>query len=323
MPAKPKVFVASSMEAERLAQAVQQNLKDADVTVWTQDAFQIGQTVVDELRRNLSRSDFGVFVFAPNDIVKIRGQEQLAARDNVVLELGMFIGRLGKERSFIVQPQDVQMRLPTDLLGVVTGRYDQDRATREPAAAIGTACIQIADAMKRQHKVMREELNRLMTQALETVCRTMSTPVTPEKASLRAFIFRKEGEELVCQHFWDPLQSEEKVETTRFRINDETAEKVVVVRCFLDRATRRTKVDATERSTVAPLPKNFKGAKGKIKPSLKYVLAAPIRSEDDTIWGVVDFDASNNIGKKLLQEEKVSNAVILRLAGHLSSMLAR
>ena len=43
MPAKPKVFVASSMEAERLAQAVQQNLKDADVTVWTQDAFQMGR----------------------------------------------------------------------------------------------------------------------------------------------------------------------------------------------------------------------------------------------------------------------------------------
>jgi CAP12/Pycsar effector protein, TIR domain len=204
----PRVFVASSREAERLARAVQQNLNDAEVTVWTQ-AFQIGHVIVDELRRNLERSDFGVFIFAPTDVVNIRGQTQLAARDNVVLELGIFIGRLGKERSFIIQPQHVEMRLPTDLLGVITGQYDQDRAAREPAAALGVACTQISDAIKRQHTVMASELNTTMTEALQTICRIMSAPVTPEKASLRAFVFRQEGEELVCRHFWDPSESEE------------------------------------------------------------------------------------------------------------------
>lgn len=85
----------------------------------------------------------------------------------------------------------------------------------------------------------------------------------------------------------------------------------------------RTKADETESSSVAPLPRDFKGVKEKIKPTLRYVLAAPIRNEDDTIWGVVDFDASNNIGKKLLQKEEASNAVMLRLARHLSSIVAR
>jgi hypothetical protein len=33
MPTEPKVFVASSGEAERLAQAIQQNLKGAEVTL--------------------------------------------------------------------------------------------------------------------------------------------------------------------------------------------------------------------------------------------------------------------------------------------------
>jgi hypothetical protein len=150
----------------------------------------------------------------------------------------------------------------------------------------------------------------------------MSAPVTPEEASLRAFIFRKEGEELVCRYFWDPYESAEKIGTTRFHIDDKTASRVVVVRCLFDNATRRTKADETERSSVAPLPKDFKGVKGKIKPTLRYVLAAPIRNEDDTIWGVVDFDVSNNIGKKLLQKEEASNAVMLHLARHLSSILA-
>jgi hypothetical protein len=321
MAIEPTVFVASSGEALRLAQAVQQNLKDAEVTLWTQDAFQIGHTIIDELNRNLQRFDFGVFVFAPNDTVIIRGQKQSAVRDNVVLELGMFIGRLGKERSFIVQPKGVDMRLPTDLLGVITAHYDRERAEREPAAALGTACTQIADAIKRQHKSRTRELNKLVTDALETVCRCMSAPVTPEEASLRAFIFRKEGEELVCQYFWDPFESAEKVGTTRFRIDDETASKIIVVRCYRDNATRRTNGDEIERSAVTRLPRTFKGVRGKIKTTLRYVLAAPIRYEDDTIWGVVDFDAPNDIGKKLLQKKEVSNAVVLRLARHLSSIV--
>ena len=322
MRTEPKVFIASSKEALRLAQAIQQNLKGADVTLWTQDAFRIGNVIIDELNRNLQRSDFGVFVFAPDDTIKIRGQRHQTVRDNVVLELGMFMGRLGKERSFIVQPEGVAMRLPTDLLGVIPAEYDSQRAEEEPVAALGPACVQIAEAIKRQYKRKAKELNQLITDALETICRVMSAPVTPEKASLRAFIFRKEKDELVCRYFWDPFFSEEKVGTTRFHIDEKTASRVIVVRCLLDNATRRAETEETEGSAVAPLPDSFKGVKGKVKPTLRYVLAAPIRNDDDSLWGVVDFDASNNIGKKLMQQEQVANSVVLRLARHLSTILA-
>ena len=321
MPVKPRVFVASaSGQALRLARAVQESLSEAEVTVWDQ-TFQLGQNTIDELTQHLKRFDFGVFILAPTDLLTIGDRTQPAPRDNVILELGMFIGRLGKERSFIVQPQDLEIRLPTDLLGVTTGRYDHDRATREPVPALGAACTQIGDAIKQRHRVMTRELNILMTDALETVCRAMSTPITPEKASLRAFIFRKEAKELVCQHFWDPAESDEKIDKTRFRIDEDTAKRVVVVRCFIDNALRRTDRETTTEAPVKRLPEHFKGAKGKIKSSLKYVLAAPIRCEDESVWGVVDFDASNNLGISLLQKE-VSNAVMLRLAKHLASILA-
>lgn len=321
MRIEPRVFVASSGEAERLAQAIQQNLKGVEVTVWTQDAFRIGHTIIDELNRNLQGADFGIFVFAPDDMVTIHGRKQQAVRDNVLLELGMFIGRLGKERSFIVRPKGGDMRLPTDLLGVITARYDQERAMREPAAALGSACTQIADAIARQHRNKTRELNKLITEALETICRFMSAPVTPEQASLRAFIFRREKDELVCRYYWDPYESMEMVGRTRFHIDEKTASEVVVVRCFLDNEARRT--DEIEGSSVAPLSKGLRGIKGKIKPTLQYVLAAPIRNEDETIWGVIDFDASNKLGKKLLQKEETSNAIILRLARHLATVLTR
>jgi len=319
MSSKPAIFVASSREAERIALAVQQNLeRDARVTVWTQDAFLLGQNVIDELSRNLSASDFGVFVFAPDDVAKIRGQRLKTVRDNVVLELGMFIGRLGKERSFVIKPAGTGLRLPTDLLGVVTGEY-ADRKDN-PKAALASVCLQIGDAIKAQRSALSRLLDPVVETALETVCCAMSVPVTPEKASLRAFIFRHEDDELVCRHFWDPNPSKEQVGRTKFAVNKATASKIVVVRCLLDAKQPRQERGEVESDRVKALPKGFKGMKGRVNPSLRYVLAAPIFKED-RVLGVVDFDASNAVGKKLLQTE-VSKSVILRLARHLSRVLS-
>ncbi|HEU0209536.1 MAG TPA: nucleotide-binding protein [Candidatus Udaeobacter sp.] len=319
MSARPRVFVASSKEAERLALAVQQNLDEAaEVTTWAQDVFQLGQNTIDELMRALRASDFGVFVFSPDDDLKIRGKAQKTVRDNVILELGMFIGRLGKEKSFIIKPrQPSKMRLPTDLLGVVTGEYDGSRVDN-PKAALGPVCTQIADAIQKESKKRSMELFKLVENSLETVCRAMSVPTTPEQASLRAFIFRKEGDELVCRYFWDPNPSDEEIGRTRFAIKEEAASRVVVTRCYLDNKMRRT--EGSTEDQVQPLPAGFKEAKGNIKPNLRYVLAAPIRDRDDKIWGVVDFDASNENGKTLLNNE-LSNTVIMRLATQLSTVL--
>ncbi len=319
MSSVPTVFVASSGESERFAQAIQQNLKTAEVHLWTH-AFYPGQSLIDELSRNLRQSDFGVFIFAGDDQVKIRGQKQQAVRDNVILELGMFIGLLGKERSFIVKPQDVDLRLPTDLLGVVAVDYNNDWAKRDPAAALGKACTQIDDAIKRQHRRKSKELSRAISESLETICWSMSAPLTPERASLRAFIFKKENQELVCAGLWDPYESVEQVGKTRFPIDDKTASKIVVVRCFLDNTLHRT--DGAEGGAVKPLTGQA-GVKCAISDRLTYVLAAPIRNESDSIWGVVDFDASNAVGKRLLKNEKAANAVILRLARDLGKILAR
>ncbi|MFS1941253.1 TIR domain-containing protein [Vibrio splendidus] len=42
-------------------------------------------------------------LLSPDDVVKIRGTEQTVTRDNVVFELGMFIGRLGADKTFMVK----------------------------------------------------------------------------------------------------------------------------------------------------------------------------------------------------------------------------
>jgi len=141
---KPRVFVGSSKEQLPLSYAVQDCLAhDADVTVWTQGVFEVSKSALESLLAALDRMEYGVFVFAPDDLVTMRGKKMQAARDNVVFELGLFMGRLGRGHGFVVAPEGYNLHVPTDLLGTTPALYDSNRAKSEPAPALATACNQI------------------------------------------------------------------------------------------------------------------------------------------------------------------------------------
>lgn len=149
---KPRLFIASSAEALVVARAIRSNLeRDAEVTIWSEGVFQLSEYTVDDLLATLRNSDFGVFVFAPDDEVRLRGEDLRAARDNVVLELGMFLGGLGRHRSFIVVPRGVpDLHLPTDLLGLTLTTYDAERLATNELAAVGYASDEIRRAIQKR-----------------------------------------------------------------------------------------------------------------------------------------------------------------------------
>ncbi|MDF9401722.1 nucleotide-binding protein [Vibrio sp. 1180_3] len=164
MSIKPKVFVASSVEGLDVAYPMQVNLQyDADLTVWNQGVFSLSVTPLDSITEALNSSDFGIFVFSPDDETKIRGSVSDSVRDNVIFELGLFIGKLGKRRCFIVMPDNIDLRIPTDLIGVTPATYSGERNTDEIAAALGPACHEIRQAMKLQGRVddTQESVNKI------------------------------------------------------------------------------------------------------------------------------------------------------------------
>lgn len=147
---KPKVFIASSAEGLSVAYSVQANLEhDADCTVWSQGVFELSTPPIDSLAATLENSDFAIFVFSPDDEVSMRGQSANAVRDNVLFELGLFMGRLGKVRCFIVAPNEPKIHIATDLAGVTPAIYSGTRDITELSATLGPACHQIRLAMKR------------------------------------------------------------------------------------------------------------------------------------------------------------------------------
>lgn len=146
---RPTAFIGSSSESVDVAEAIQYNLDShVDCVLWKQKVFNLSRFVLDDLLEILNVCDFGIFVFAPDDKLRIRGAEMDSVRDNVVLELGLFTGRLGRERCFLVMPQNhSDFRLPSDLLGITTATYNYQPDNLP--AALGRACTQIKDAVRR------------------------------------------------------------------------------------------------------------------------------------------------------------------------------
>jgi O-acetyl-ADP-ribose deacetylase (regulator of RNase III) len=146
---RQRVFIGSSSEAIDVCRAVQQELERYfEVTIWDQDVFRLTYDAIDSLCAELDSSDAGVFVLTPDDLTERHGQFSFTVRDNVIFELGMFIGRLGRSRTFMLAPDESDIRLPSDLIGVTTARYDAERFDRRQRAAVGSACTQITQALK-------------------------------------------------------------------------------------------------------------------------------------------------------------------------------
>ena len=141
---KPLLFLGCSTESLEIAQEIQLGLKHVNVeaVVWTDGVFGPSGVAIDALLNTVNESDFAVFVFSPDDKVISRDNEYNAPRDNTVFELGLFMGKLERSRTFIVREQSADVKVPTDLLGITPLTYVY-RAGGNLAAAIAPVCTEL------------------------------------------------------------------------------------------------------------------------------------------------------------------------------------
>lgn len=155
---KPAMFIGSSAEHLNLAYAAQENMEhDVESTVWTQGVFTPSRTAMASLIDRMEESDFGLFVFSPDDITAMRDENKRTVRDNVVFELGLFIGHLGPERCFIIVPRGQEdLHLPTDLTGLTPALFDADRQDGNVQAALGPACNRVLKAVRKLGPIVKQ-----------------------------------------------------------------------------------------------------------------------------------------------------------------------
>lgn len=145
---RPSLFIGSSSEGLEVARALSYQLNDtAEVTIWNEGVFEPGKETLESLVNAVDRFDFAAIVFTPDDFVHSRGEEVEAPRDNVMFELGLFIGQLGKARTFVVKSSK-PVKIPSDLAGVTTLDYDAERSDGNIRAAVSAACVPIRESIR-------------------------------------------------------------------------------------------------------------------------------------------------------------------------------
>jgi predicted nucleotide-binding protein len=85
-----------------------------------------GMTIIEKFEEYASQAGFAIVLFTPDDVGHPLGadeQKQPRARQNVVLEMGYFIGRLKRERVCVLYKGGVE--LPSDIMGVVYHAIDE------------------------------------------------------------------------------------------------------------------------------------------------------------------------------------------------------
>ena len=146
---KPSVFIGSSSEGLEFAKAARALLDhDAEITLWNEGFFGLGRTFIETLINALSRFDFAILVLTGDDLVNSREVEAFGPRDNVIFELGLFMGRLGRERTFILHQSNAKLKIPTDLSGMTTPTYEWPREDKAYKAAVGAACDSIREIIR-------------------------------------------------------------------------------------------------------------------------------------------------------------------------------
>jgi len=131
---KPRIFLGSSGEQAKLLRAIERGLSEvADVEPWT-TTFNPGRSTLDRLVELSQEVDFAAFVFAQDDWTTSAASQsgQASPRDNVVFEAGLFGGALGIRRTFILHANG--SKLPSDLLGLTSVRYDPAASAAEVRA---------------------------------------------------------------------------------------------------------------------------------------------------------------------------------------------
>ncbi len=145
----PILFIGSSRESLPIVEALVAGWKSSPFIVrpWTGDVFTPSQFPIDDLAKQVVACDFAALVLGPDDQVLSRGVTSSAPRDNVLFELGLFMGAIERARTLFIIPRDADVKIPTDILGLNPLRYES--RTGSLADNLAPACSDIAALIHR------------------------------------------------------------------------------------------------------------------------------------------------------------------------------
>jgi predicted nucleotide-binding protein len=127
LPKSNSVFLVHGHD-ERAKHSVARFLEQLGITpVILQEQINRGMTVIEKFENLAGRAGFAIVLMTPDDMGYAAGKEQekcCRPRQNVILELGYFVGRIGRSKTLVLTKGEVEM--PSDVLGLVYESMDRN-----------------------------------------------------------------------------------------------------------------------------------------------------------------------------------------------------
>lgn len=131
---KRKLFIGSSKEGLNYANQVKELITEEcgdwlQCEVWNEGGiFTLNKSTLDNLVKASRRFDYGILVATNDDLALIRLKARSIPRDNVIFEMGLFLGSLGLTRAFLLTQE--KCTLPSDYNGITTVRLPKDKKSK-------------------------------------------------------------------------------------------------------------------------------------------------------------------------------------------------
>jgi len=124
-----KVFIVHGHD-EEMKQAVARVLQKLNLTpIILHELPDEGKTIIEKFEK-YSDVDFAIILLSPDDFAHQKGASQsdgkFRARQNVIMELGYFIAKLGRNKVVALYRQNDDFEIPSDYLGVLYKPYIAD-----------------------------------------------------------------------------------------------------------------------------------------------------------------------------------------------------
>lgn len=88
----------------------------------------LGKTIIEKFELFSENVSFAIILFSADDLAYERGQPyesaKYRARQNIILELGYFMGKLGRKKVVVLHKSEKNFEFPSDILGIVYIPFD-------------------------------------------------------------------------------------------------------------------------------------------------------------------------------------------------------
>jgi len=174
-----EVFICSSKEGLKYATALKRLLTSElkryglYCTLWKDDGvFSLGQATIENLYRKAQElkehNGYAIVVITPDDQIISRNETVYIPRDNIIFELGLLTGVLGRDFVYCVSPSNIDVKIMSDWSGVTNAVYKYHKTPRSNTIDqnLRSAVSAISRSIERieRPKTVAVEFTKIVTQ---------------------------------------------------------------------------------------------------------------------------------------------------------------